>query len=106
MNGTIESAVVVLRFNINTISPGNIAINVNGVKALWASLNVLHLLAIAIAKPLINNEYVIITNKANIVVGIDNVKDVPLYISNELLAIFKEIEVNIKEIYRTITINK
>ena len=48
---------------INAIIPGKNEINVNGVKALCASLKVLHLLATAMHTPAINIEYKTITNK-------------------------------------------
>ena len=52
---------------IKAIIPGNKDINVNGVRALCASLNVFDVEAIAIHSPLIKNEYVM-----NYYNGIDN----------------------------------
>ena len=60
-NGIIDISGVVVIPIIKAIIPGNNDINVNGVRALWASLNVLEVEAIAIHSPLIKNEYVIIT---------------------------------------------
>ena len=60
-NGIIAINGVVVIPIIKAIIPGNNDINVNGVRALWASLNVLEVEAIAIHSPLIKNEYVIIT---------------------------------------------
>ena len=53
MKGIIESKALLGILIRNTIMPGKNEINVNGVKALWASLNVLDMLATAIHKPLI-----------------------------------------------------
>ena len=47
---------------INAIIPGKNEINVSGVKALWASLNVFEVLAMEMHNPLINIEYAIIIN--------------------------------------------
>ena len=60
-NGIIESKALVFISIMNAINPGKKEMNVSGVKALWASLKVLDLLAIAIHRPLIKNEYAIIT---------------------------------------------
>ena len=65
-NGIIESIGVVSTPTINAIIPGKNDINVSGVKALCASLNVFDLLAIDMHKPLMKNEYAIITIIANI----------------------------------------
>ena len=80
----------------NAIIPGNIDINVSGVSALCASLNVFDVLAIAIDKPLIKSEYVIITIIANIVASKDKFIFIPSYILNILLDIFKDIIARIK----------
>ena len=63
-NGIIAISGVVLIPIIKAIIPGNNDINVNGVSALCASLNVFDVDAIAIHSPLIKNEYVIITTIA------------------------------------------
>ena len=65
INGIIEYKGVVSNSTINTIKLGKNDINVNGVNALCASLNVLDVLAIEILNPLINIEYAIITTTAN-----------------------------------------
>ena len=55
-NGTIANNGVVVILIIKAIILGKKDMNVNGVSALWASLNVLDILAIAIHNPLINKE--------------------------------------------------
>lgn len=63
-NGIIDINGVVVIPIIKAIIPGNNDINVNGVRALCASLNVFDVDAIAIHSPLIKKEYVIITMMA------------------------------------------
>ena len=63
-NGMIAINGVVVIPIMKAIIPGNKDMNVNGVRALCASLNVLEVEAIAIHSPLIKNEYVIITTIA------------------------------------------
>lgn len=63
-NGITDINGVVVIPTMKAIIPGNKDINVNGVKALCASLNVLDVDAIAIQSPLIKKEYVIITRMA------------------------------------------
>ena len=63
-NGIIAINGVVVIPIIKAIIPGNKDMNVNGVRALCASLNVFDVEAIAIHSPLIKNEYVIITTMA------------------------------------------
>ena len=63
-NGIIAISGVVVIPIIKAIIPGKSDINVNGVKALWASLNVFDVDAMAIHSPLIKKEYVIITMMA------------------------------------------
>ena len=60
-NGMIAINGVVVIPIMKAIIPGNKDMNVNGVRALCASLNVLEVEAIAIHSPLIKKEYVIIT---------------------------------------------
>lgn len=55
-NGTKESNKLLFTLIMKAIMPGKKEMKVSGVKALCASLKVLHLLAIAIHKPLINKE--------------------------------------------------
>lgn len=63
-NGITDINGVVVIPTMNAIIPGNRDINVNGVKALCASLKVFDVDAIAIQSPLIKKEYVIITRMA------------------------------------------
>ena len=53
INGMIDNNQLFDMFNMKAIIPGKKAMNVSGVKALWASLKVFDILAIAIHKPLI-----------------------------------------------------
>ena len=55
-NGTRERRALVFKLIKNAIIPGKNDINMTGVRALCASLNVLHLLATAIFNPLIRKE--------------------------------------------------
>ena len=59
---------VVFTLIMKAIIPGNKDIKVNGVKALCASLNVLHVLAIDIHNPLMKKEYTTMIMKAIIMV--------------------------------------
>ena len=63
-NGIIDINGVVVTPIMKAIIPGNKDMNVNGVSALCASLNVFDVDAIAIHSPLIKKEYVIITMMA------------------------------------------
>lgn len=65
-NGIIAINGVVVIPIMNAIIPGNKDINVNGVKALCASLKVFDVLAMDMHSPLTNNEYAIITTIAKI----------------------------------------
>lgn len=76
-NGTKESIGVVVIPIINAIIPGKKDINVRGVNALCASLNVLEVLAIAIHNPLIKKEYAIITITANTIVSGEYITSIP-----------------------------
>ena len=95
-NGIIEYSVVVGIPTINAIIPGNIAKNVNGVKALCASLNVFDILAIAIDNPLINKEYIIIIMIEIIIVGILIVTGMLSYILYVLFINWNEINARTK----------
>ena len=95
-NGTIDNKVLLFTPTINAIIPGNNAINVRGVNALWASLKLLHILAIAIHKPLINNENTIITKILIIILGALNVILALSYIVKVSFAILKAIKASIK----------
>ena len=64
--------------------------NVNGVNALCASLNVFDVLAIEIHKPLMKKEYAIITTIAKIIVIGVNIISIPSYIENISCAIISE----------------
>ena len=77
INGIIESIGVVVIPIINAIIPGKNDINVRGVNALCASLNVFDVLAILIHNPLIKNEYAIITIIANIIVDGEYMTSIP-----------------------------
>ena len=76
-NGTKESNKLLFTLIIKAIMPAKKEIKVSGVKALWASLKVLHLLAIAIHKPLIKKEYAMITIRAKINLALGNMRFTP-----------------------------
>ena len=71
-NGIIDNIALVFMFSMNAIIPGKKAINVSGVKALWASLKVLDILAIAIHKPLVMIENAIMITIELIIIGAFN----------------------------------
>ena len=69
INGVIDNNQLFDMFNMKAIIPGKKAMNVSGVKALWASLKVLDILAIAIHKPLIMIENAMIITIELIIIG-------------------------------------
>ena len=69
INGVIDNNQLFDMFNMKAIIPGKKAMNVSGVKALWASLKVLDILAIAIHKPLIIIENAMIITIELIIIG-------------------------------------
>ena len=69
INGIIDNNQLFDMFNMKAIIPGKKAMNVSGVKALWASLKVLDILAIAMHKPLIMIENAIIITIELIIIG-------------------------------------
>ena len=95
-NGTIESIGVVVIAIINAIIPGKNDINVKGVNALCASLNVFDVLAIEMHNPLIKKEYAIITTTANNILIGENIVSIPSYIENMFFVMIKEIIANTK----------
>ena len=72
INGMIDNNQLFDMFNMKAIIPGKKAMNVSGVRALWASLKVLDILAIAIHKPLIIIENAIIITIELIIIGVFN----------------------------------
>ena len=72
-NGTKDSTALDLTSTIKAIILGKNEMNVSGVKALWASLNVFDLEAIAMHRPLIKKEYATMTMKANMRLGMDGI---------------------------------
>ena len=95
-NGIIDNNGVPSTPTINAIIPGKNEINVNGVNALCASLNVFDVLAIAMHRPLMKNEYAIITTTANIKLSAVNIISIPSYIVNISFAIINDIIANTK----------
>lgn len=72
INGMIDNNQLFDMFNMKAIIPGKKAMNVSGVRALWASLKVLDILAIAIHKPLIIIENAMIITIELIIIGAFN----------------------------------
>ena len=95
-NGTSDNSGLGAMSIIKAIIPGKKDTNINGVSALCASLNVLHLLAIAMHKPLIKNENAIITIAANIKLIVEGIKLLSLYISNMLFDMASDTTVRIR----------
>ena len=72
INGMIDNNQLLDMFSMKAIIPGKKAMNVSGVKVLWASLNDLDILAIAIHKPLIMIENAMIITIELIIIGVFN----------------------------------